>query len=62
MLQVYSADEAFVTGTFGGQTPVREVDGRVIGAGTRGHMVARLQQLYRELCDREAAKGRVALD
>lgn len=58
-MQVYSADEAFVTGTFGGQTPVREVDGRTIGAGRRGPVVGRLQGLYRQLCDQQAAAGRV---
>ena len=31
MYEVYSADEAFVTGTFGGLTPVAEIDGRNIG-------------------------------
>lgn len=59
--QVYSADEAFVTGTFSGQIPVREVDGRIIGSGQRGPMVARLQQLYAALCDEQAARGRVAV-
>ena len=61
-LQVYGADEAFVTGTFAGQIPVREVDGRGIGPsgrGTgRGPMVLRLQRLYQELCDAAAAAGR----
>lgn len=33
LTDVYHADEAFVTGTFGGLTPVREVDGRQIGSG-----------------------------
>lgn len=59
--QVYSSDEVFVTGTFSGQIPVREVDGRIIGSGQRGPMVARLQQLYAALCDEQAARGRVAI-
>lgn len=46
LTDVYGADEAFVTGTFGGLTPVVEVDGRPIGAGQPGPMVARLQELY----------------
>ena len=50
---VYSADEAFVTGTFAGLVPVRSVDGRQIGAGDRGPMVKKLQQFYMELLDRE---------
>ncbi|GAB4823619.1 hypothetical protein N2152v2_010665 [Parachlorella kessleri] len=62
LTKAYSADEAFVTGTFGGQTPVREVDGRAIGDGQRGPVVARLQQLYRELCNQEAARGRDLLE
>ena len=48
LTHVYSAEEVFVTGTFGGLTPVREVDGRTIGdAGGRGPMVERLTGLYR---------------
>lgn len=35
LAQVYSADEAFVTGTLGGVTPVTRVDGRVIGSGSQ---------------------------
>jgi branched-chain amino acid aminotransferase len=60
LTDVYGADEAFVTGTFAGVVPVREIDGRTIGSATagddsRGPMVVRLQQLYRELADRDAA-------
>lgn len=46
LTDVYSADEAFVTGTFGALTPVTEVDGRQIGTGNPGPMTARLQDLY----------------
>jgi branched-chain amino acid aminotransferase len=52
---VYGADEAFVTGTFGGVTPVSEVDGRAIGAGVPGPITARLAARYREALDEEAA-------
>ncbi|HEX9889619.1 MAG TPA: aminotransferase class IV [Nitriliruptorales bacterium] len=45
---VYGADEAFVTGTFGGITPVREVDGRTIGAALPGPVTQRLTALYDE--------------
>jgi branched-chain amino acid aminotransferase len=45
---VYSADEAFVTGTFAGVAPAVEVDGREIGSGQAGPMVARLRELYLE--------------
>lgn len=53
LTDVYGADEAFVTGTFAGLAPVREVDGRVIGDGERGPMVERLQQLYLEMLEQE---------
>jgi branched-chain amino acid aminotransferase len=52
---VYNADEAFVTGTFAGLVPVRNVDGRQIGSGTRGPMVQKLQQLYMQLLEQECA-------
>ena len=50
---VYSAQEAFVTGTFAGLAPVSEVDGRRVGDGQRGPMVESLQALYLELLERE---------
>ena len=53
VMQSYSADEAFVTGTFAGLTPVVDIDGRIIGSGKRGPMVDRLQELYRHLIARE---------
>ncbi len=52
LFDVYGADEAFVTGTFAGLAPVREVDGRKIGSGARGPMVERLQSLYLEFITR----------
>ena len=62
LYDVYGADEAFVTGTFAGLVPVREVDGRTIGHPLEqtsewsgaGPMVRRLTTLYGELCAREA--------
>jgi branched-chain amino acid aminotransferase len=59
LTEVYSADEAFVTGTFAGVVPVRQVDGRRIGTGGRGPMVQRLQSLYAELVHNDVA-GRAA--
>jgi branched-chain amino acid aminotransferase len=53
LTEVYSAEEAFVTGTFAGVVPVRMIDGRTIGDGQPGPMVARLQGLYRELVQRD---------
>lgn len=48
LTDVYGADEAFVTGTFGSLTPVVEVDGRRIGTGARGELTTRLSDLYAE--------------
>jgi branched-chain amino acid aminotransferase len=59
LTEVYSADEAFVTGTYAGLVPVHTVDGRRIGDGRRGPMVERLQQLYRDLV-RDDVAGRRA--
>ncbi|MBK1629437.1 branched chain amino acid aminotransferase [Thiohalocapsa halophila] len=44
--EVYIADEAFFTGTAAEVTPIREVDGRAIGSGTRGPITERLQTKY----------------
>ncbi len=44
--EVYLADEAFFTGTAAEVTPIREVDGRVIGDGKRGPVTEKLQSLY----------------
>ena len=44
--EVYVADEAFFTGTAAEVTPIRELDGRVIGKGTRGPVTEKLQKLY----------------
>ncbi len=46
LFDVYGADEAFATGTFGGLTPVARVDGRVIGDGKPGAMTEKLTALY----------------
>ena len=59
LTDVYSADEAFVTGTFAGVVPVRTVDGRTIGTGARGPVVQRLQRMYVDLVDADVA-GRSA--
>jgi branched-chain amino acid aminotransferase len=59
LTDVYSAQEAFVTGTFAGLVPVRSVDGRTIGTGTRGPVVERLQALYAEHVAADV-RGRVA--
>jgi branched-chain amino acid aminotransferase len=53
LFDVYGADEAFVTGTFGGLTPVTEVDGRIIGNGSFGPVSRKLFDLYKGLIRRE---------
>lgn len=58
LTDVYSADEAFVTGTFAGVVPVTSIDGRPL-TPARGPMVERLQGLYRALIEADvAARGR----
>ena len=54
LIDVYSADEAFVTGTFAGLIPVTEIDGRII-SDAKGPVTTRLKNLYKALCDREAS-------
>ncbi len=58
--EVYDAQEAFVTGTFGGLTPVHVIDGRAIGSGEYP-LTARLRTLYKEAMAASAqlaARGR----
>ena len=49
LVDTYGADEAFLTGTFGAQTPVSEIDGRTIGSGEMGPVTTRLRGLYKDL-------------
>lgn len=56
LTDVYGAEESFVTGTFAGVAPVKCIDGRTIGDGERGPMVARIQTLYLALIEREIAQ------
>lgn len=51
LTDVYDADEAFVTGTFGGVTPVNTVDDRVIGDRTARPMMNRMREMYLEAVD-----------
>jgi branched-chain amino acid aminotransferase len=53
---VYGAQEAFVTGTFGGLTPVRSIDGRALPAALPGPLTQRLRELYNVLKDNEARR------
>ena len=53
LTDVYGADEAFVTGTFAGIVPVREVDGRTIGDDDGRPVIHRLQTLYSDAVERD---------
>ncbi|TYC52981.1 aminotransferase class IV [Rhodobacterales bacterium] len=48
LAEAYSADEAFVTGTLGGVTPVVRIDGRMIGDGKPGPVTGEVSDIYRE--------------
>ena len=50
LYEAYGADEAFLTGTFGAQTPVAEIDGKPIGTGERP-MTRRIRNLYKALVE-----------
>lgn len=60
LFDVYGADEAFVTGTFGGLTPVTKVDGRTIGGGEYGPMTRRLEALYQSEIERAVAAAKAS--
>jgi branched-chain amino acid aminotransferase len=49
LVETYGADEAFLTGTFGAQTPVSTIDGRVIGTGELGPITQKIRALYKDL-------------
>ncbi len=57
LVDTYGADEAFLTGTFGAQTPVSEIDGRVIGTGEMGPVTKRIRGLYKDLIAQECGVG-----
>lgn len=55
LTDVYGADESFVTGTFAGVAPCVDVDGRVLGDGSRGATTERIQLLYQALVEKVCA-------
>ena len=55
LTDVYGAEEAFVTGTLGGLTPVRSVDGRAMDSPLPGPVMSKLQALYAELIRADVA-------
>ncbi|WP_339852707.1 aminotransferase class IV [Roseovarius nubinhibens] len=61
LYEAYGADEAFLTGTFGAQTPVAEIDGKRIGIHEgAGPMTRRIRALYKELVAEDVAKQKAA--
>jgi branched-chain amino acid aminotransferase len=59
LFDVYGADEAFVTGSFGGLTPVTEIDGRTISESVPGELTQRLQKLYEKAIEQGVNKVKV---
>ena len=53
---IYIADEAFFSGTAAEITPIRELDGRVIGAGKRGPVTAKIQKLFFDVVNGKSRK------
>jgi len=54
--EIYCSDEAFFTGTAAEVTPIRELDGRQIGAGSRGPVTEQLQSLFFDVVGGKSAK------
>ena len=52
LAEAYSADEAFITGTLGGVTPVVKIDGRTIGDGRPGPVTAEVSEAYQQWVSR----------
>lgn len=59
LFDVYGADEAFVTGSFGGITPVTKIDGRQITEYVSGKITQRLQKLYEQEIEESVQKAKV---
>lgn len=49
LYEAYGAEEAFLTGTFGAQTPVASIDGKAIGDGMAGPVTRRIRAIYEDL-------------
>lgn len=56
LVDAYDADESFVTGTFGGLTPVVKIDGRIIGSGKQGDMTKAIRILYERLIEDQVSQ------
>ena len=53
LVDTYGAEEAFLTGTFGAQTPVSMIDGRIVGSGKLGPVTTQIRDLYKALIKAE---------
>ena len=56
LVEVYGADEAFLTGTFGAQVPVGLIDGRAIGKGVAGDITKRIRSAYFDLIEKNSQR------
>lgn len=55
LVDTYSAEEAFLTGSFGGQTRVSEIDGRMIGSAEQTPITDQIRKGYKELIEQDVA-------
>ena len=55
LMETYGAEEAFLTGTFGAQTPVDSIDGRTIGTPGQWPMIEKIRKLYKNLVREDTA-------
>ena len=62
LYEAYSADEAFLTGTFGAQTPVYSIDGKIIGEGKAGPVTRKIRAMYKMLIDEYVAESTLNSD
>jgi len=62
LYETYAADEAFLTGTFGAQTPVYSIDGKIIGNGKAGPMTKKIRALYKMLIDEYVQEAQLIND
>jgi branched-chain amino acid aminotransferase len=60
--EIFMADEAFLTGTAAEVTPIREVDGRVIGSGSRGPITEKIQKKFFDITKGRDGKYKKWLD
>jgi branched-chain amino acid aminotransferase len=60
--EIFMADEAFLTGTAAEVTPIREVDGRVIGNGSRGPITEKIQKKFFDIIKGKDEKYKKWLD